>query len=101
MNHEYEPSSSEVKSDSPIGSITVCKVANSPLPSTTAKKIVDPKKRGISWQKKDFHKPDSTWLFDPSHGEAVTASDDSGTCALLAEYLSHDIFTLLAEETNL
>ena len=33
--------------------------------------------------------------------EAVTASDDSGPCALLAKYFSHDIFTLLAEETNL
>ena len=31
---EYEPSSSEEESDSPIGSITVRKGANSPLPST-------------------------------------------------------------------
>ena len=98
---EYEPSSSEEESDSPIGSITVRKGANSPLPSTSAKKSVDPKKRGILWQKKDFHKPDSTWLHDPSHAKAVTASDDSGPFALLAKYFSHDIFTLLAEETNL
>ena len=98
---EYEPSSSEEESDSPIGSITVCKGANSRLPSTSAKKSVDAKKRGILWQKKDFHKPDSTWLHNPSHAEAVTASDDSGPCALLAKYFSHDIFTLLAEETNL
>ena len=98
---EYEPSSSEEESDSPIGSITVRKSANSPLPSTSAKKSVDPKKRGILWQKKDFHKPDSTWLHNPYHVEAVTASDDSGPCALLAKYFSHDIFTLLAEETNL
>ena len=33
--------------------------------------------------------------------EAVTASDDSGPCALLAKYFIHDIFTLLAEETSL
>ena len=98
---EYEPSSSEEESDSPIGSITVRKGANSPLPSTSAKKNVDPKKRGILWQKKDFHKLDSTWLHDPSHAEAVAASDDSGPCALLAKHFSHDIFTLLAEETNL
>ena len=98
---EYEPSSSEEESDSPIGSITVRKSANSPLPSTSAKKSVDPKKRGILWQKKDFHKPDSTWLHGPSHAEAVTASDDSGPCALLAKYFSRDIFTLLAKETNL
>ena len=52
MNHEYEPSSSEVKSDSPIGSITVCKDANSPLPSTTAKKIVDPKKEEFHGRKR-------------------------------------------------
>ena len=97
---EYEPSSSEEESDSPIGSITVRKGANSPLPSTSAKKNVDPKKRGILWEK-DFHKPDSTWLHDPSHAEAVTASDDSSPCILLAKYFSHDIFTLLAEETNL
>ena len=98
---EYEPSSTEEQSDSPIGSITVRKVANSPLPSTSAKKNVDPKKRGILWHKKDFHKSDSTWLHDPSHAEAVTASDDSGPCTLLAKYFSHDIFTLLAEKTNL
>ena len=98
---EYEPSSSEEESDSPIASITVCKGANPPFPSASAKKNVDPKKRGILWQKKDFHKPDSTWLHGPSHAEAVTASDDSGPCALLAKYFSHDIFTLLAEETNL
>ena len=98
---EYEPSSSEEESDSPIGSITIRKSANSPLPSTSAKKNVDPKKREILWQKKDFYKPDSTWLHDPSHAEAVTARDDSGPCALLAKYFSHDIFMLLAEETNL
>ena len=98
---EYEQSSSEEESNSPIGSITVRKGDNSPLPSTSAKKNVDPKKRGVLWQKKDFHKPDSTWLHDPSHAEAVTASDDSGPCALLAKYFSHYIFTLLAEETNL
>ena len=92
---EYEQSSTEEESDSLIGSISVRKGANSPLPSTSAKKNVDPKKRGILWQKKDFHKPDSTWLHDPSHAEAVTASDDSGPCALLAKYFSHDIFTLL------
>ena len=90
---EYEPSSSEEESDSPIGSITVCKGANSPLPSTSAKKNIDPKKRGILWQKKNFHKPDSTWLHDPSHAEGVTASDDSSPCALLAKCFSHDIFT--------
>ena len=56
---EYEPSSSEEESDSPIASITVCKGANPPFPSASAKKNVDPKKRGILWQKKDFHKPDS------------------------------------------
>ena len=98
---EYEPSSSEEESDSPIASITVCKGANPPFPSASAKKNVDPKKRGILWQKKDFHKPDSTWLHSPYHVEAVTASDDSGPCALLAKYFSHDVFTLLAEETNL
>ena len=97
---EYEPSSSEEESDSPISSITVRKGVNSPLPSTSAKNI-DPKKRGILWQKKDFHKPDSTWLHNPSYAEAVTTTDDSGPCALLAKYFSHDIFTLLAEETNL
>ena len=59
---EYEPSSLEEESDSPIGSIAVRKGANSPLPSTSAKKNVDPKKRGILWQKKDFHKADSTCL---------------------------------------
>ena len=94
---EYEPSSSEEESDSPIGSITVRKGANSQLPSMSAKKNIDPKKRGILWQKKDFHKPDSTWLHNPYHVEAVTASDDSGPCALLAKYFSHDIFILLAE----
>ena len=57
---KYEPSSSEDESDSPIGSITVRKGANSRLPSTSAKKSVDTKKRGILWQKKDFHKPNST-----------------------------------------
>ena len=98
---ECEPSSSEEESDSPFGSITVCKGANSPFPSTSAKKNIDPKKRGILWQKKDFHKPDSTWLHDPSHAEGVTASDDSSPCALLAKCFSHDIFTLLAEGTNL
>ena len=98
---EYQPSSSEEESDSAIGSITVLKGANSPLPSTSAKKNVDAKKRGILWQKKDFHKPDSTWLHNPSHAEAITASDDSGPCALLAKYFSHGIFTLLAEKTNL
>ena len=100
-HHEHEPSPSEEEIDSPIGSFTVRKGANSPLPSTSAKKNVDPKKRGILWQKKNFHKPDSTWLHDQSHAEAVTASDDSGSCALLAKYFSHDVFTLLAEETNL
>ena len=99
QHDEYEPSSSEEENDSPIGSITVRKGANSPLPSTSAKKNVDPKKRGTLWQKNDFHKPDSIWLHDPSHAEAVTASDDSGPCALLAKYFSHDIFMLLAEET--
>ena len=98
---EYEPSSSEEESDSPIASITVCKGANPPFPSASAKKNVDPKKRGILWQKKDFHKPDSTWLHGPSHAEAVTASDGRGPCALLAKYFSHVIFMLLAEETNL
>ena len=91
----------EEEIDSPIGSITVRNGANSPLPSTSAKKNADPKIRGILWQKKNFHKPDSTWLHDWSHAEAVTASDDSGPCALLAKYFSHDVFTLLAEETNL
>ena len=75
--------------------------AYSALPSTSAKKNVDAKKRGTLWQKKNFHKPDSTWLHDLSHAEAVTASDDNGSCALLAKYFSHDIFTLLAEETNI
>ena len=51
---EYEPSSSEEESDSPIGSITLRKGDNSPLPSTSAKKNVDPKKRGILWQKRIF-----------------------------------------------
>ena len=97
---EYVPSSSEEESDSPIRSITVWKSANSPLPSTSAKKNVDPKKRGVLWQKKDFHKPDSTWLHDPSHAKAVTASNYSSPCALLAKYFSHDIFALLGEETN-
>ena len=59
---EYEPSSSEEESDSPIGSITVRKGGNSPLPSTSARKNVDPKKRGILWQKKHFHKPGFAWL---------------------------------------
>ena len=98
---EYEPSSSEQEGDSPICSITVCKGANLQLPSTSAKKNVDPKKRGILWQKKDFHKPDSIWLHDPSHAEAVIVIDDSGACALLVKYFNHDIFTLLADETNL
>ena len=98
---EYEPSSSEEESDSPIGSITVQKGVNSPLASTSAKKNVDPKKGGILWQKKDFYKPDSTWLHGPPHAETVSASDDSGPCALLAKYVSHDIFILLAEETDL
>ena len=98
---EHEPSSSEEVNDSPIGSFTVRKGANSPLPSTSAKKNVDPKKRGILWQKKDFHKPDSIWLHDPSHAEGVIAIDDSGACALLVKYFNHDIFTLLADETNL
>ena len=98
---EHEPSSSEEVNDSPIGSFTVRKGANSPLPSTSAKKNVDPKKIGILWQKKNVLKPDSTWLHDQSHAEAVTASDDSGPCALLAQYFSHDVFTFLAEETNL
>ena len=62
----------------------------------SARTNVDPKKRGILWQKKDFHKPDSTWMHDPSHAEAVKASDDSAPCALLAKYFSHDIFTLFA-----
>ena len=53
---EYEPSSLKEKSDSPISSITVREGANPPLPSTSAKKNVDPKKKGILWQKKDFHK---------------------------------------------
>ena len=57
---KYEPSSSEEESHSPIGSITVHKGANSPLPSMSARTNVEPKKRGILWQKKDFHKPDST-----------------------------------------
>ena len=98
---EYEPSSSEEQSDSPIGSITVRKGANSTLPSVSPMKNIDPKKKGILWQKKDFHKPDSRWLHEPSHVEVVTTSDDSDPCALLAKYFSHDIFTLLAEETNL
>ena len=34
---EYKPSSWEEECDSPIGSITVCQGANSPLPSTSAK----------------------------------------------------------------
>ena len=93
---ECEPSSSEEESHSPIGSITVRKGASSPLPLSSAKRDVDPKKRGVLWQKKDFHKPDSTWPHDPSHAEAVTASDNSGPCTLLAKYSSHDIFTLLA-----
>ena len=59
---EYEPSSLEEESDSPIDSMAVRKGANSPLPSTSAKKKVDPKKRGILWQKKDFHKADSIYL---------------------------------------
>ena len=37
------------------------------------------------------------WFYIP----AVTTSDDSGPCALLPKYFSHDIFTFLAEETNL
>ena len=98
---EYKSSSSKEESDSPIGSITVHKAASSLLPSTYAKKNVDPNKRGILSQKKDFHKPDSTWLHDSSHAEAVTASHDSDSYALLAKYFGHDIFTLLAEETNL
>ena len=84
-----------------VGSITVQKGVNSPLASTSAKKNVDPKKGGILWQKKDFHKPDSTWLHGPPHAETLSASDDSGPCALLAKYFSHDIFTLLSEEIDL
>ena len=98
---EYKPFSSEEESDSPIGNIILRKGPNSPLPSASAKENVDPKKRRILRHKKVFHKPDPTWLHDPSHMEAVAASDDSSPCALLAKYFSYDNFTLVAEEGNL
>ena len=62
-------------------------------------------RRALTQRKEEFYGRKriftSQILHDPSHAEAVTASDDSGPCALLAKYFSHDIFTLLAEETNL
>ena len=82
-----------------------------PLPASQYAKVLTHhfhqhlQRRTLTQRKEEFYGRKriftSQILHDPSHAEAVTASDDSGPCALLAKYFSHDVFTLLAEETNL
>ena len=50
------------------------------------------KKRRVIWQKKEFDKPDSTWLHDHTIADTHTAIDQTNLVNLVGKYFIHQIW---------
>ena len=60
-------------------------------------KVTDSKKRPVIWQKKEFDKRYSTWLHDHTIADTHTGNDQTSLGNLVGKYVTHQIYSLLAE----